>query len=163
MNTSIQGETVSLTCSLRGFNFGWHKTVNIDKWHRLPTDSRYEGRRTENISIKNVNTNDSGKYRCFANYKIRAFKEYGSIITNICFEKNTNLCDLCQYDTSILSYPLEYVTIMVIYNISQRENINEKLIFLNLMSFFNMLSLMVEGNIKFMFFSSCVKNSSSIF
>lgn len=79
--TVTQGETVRLTCSVRGNKFAWDTTDNTELWHRLQTDSRYEGRAKEILSIKNVNTNDSGMYRCYAMYENGTFNEYGSIIT----------------------------------------------------------------------------------
>lgn len=80
--TAILGGTVNLTCSVKGDVYGWHKKNDIgDTWFLLEDKSKYGGSIRTHLTIKNVNTDDAGVYRCFAFAKTTAPPMYGSNIT----------------------------------------------------------------------------------
>ncbi|XP_052065714.1 receptor-type tyrosine-protein phosphatase mu-like isoform X2 [Mytilus californianus] len=76
---AIVGGKVNLDCDKRGASFEWQKQDNSYNFLYLPYDDvKYDGRRTSHLTIKNVDTNDSGVYRCYAYYRDGNFKAAGS-------------------------------------------------------------------------------------
>lgn len=67
--TATLGCTVNLACDVGGSIFGWHKRNSGEGWSLLFSEKykgKYEGYERTNLTIKNVDTNDAGVYRCFS-------------------------------------------------------------------------------------------------
>ncbi|VDH94811.1 Hypothetical predicted protein [Mytilus galloprovincialis] len=83
--TGTFGGTLNLACNVTtdviDSIYGWHKKSTGDKWKTLADKHKYGGFLKTNLTIKNVDTNDAGVYRCFSYNTKTKFVNYSSNIS----------------------------------------------------------------------------------